>query len=98
MGGDYSKRSFDPTKHYGSVFRQQGRVQMDSDFNEDVEIQDRRFRTALLDLIGVSGVPTQDGDNGDSASGFKLSWGENGLVVGRGRIYVDGFDGREQPG
>ena len=32
--GDESRRTFDPKKHYRSVQMQQGRVQVDADWNE----------------------------------------------------------------
>ena len=43
MSGDYSKHRFDPNRDYSGVLMQQGRVQLDADWNEQVEIQDRRL-------------------------------------------------------
>jgi hypothetical protein len=34
MHGDFSKATFDPGRHYAGVLMQQGRVQLDSDYNE----------------------------------------------------------------
>ena len=34
MAGDYSRRTFHPNKHYTGVLQQQGRVQLDGDWNE----------------------------------------------------------------
>ena len=38
MGGDYTRFTFDPKKHYAGVLKQQGRVDLDADWNELVEI------------------------------------------------------------
>lgn len=85
MSGDYSRKRFDPTKHYSGVLQQQGRVALDADGNEDVAIQDRRWRTETLDVVGRCGVPTETPD------GFKIENSGGGLTIGPGRIYVDGF-------
>ena len=36
MSGDYTRFTFDPLKRYSGVRMQQGRVQLDSDWNEEV--------------------------------------------------------------
>ncbi len=36
MKGDFSRQTFDPTRHYSGVLAQQGRVQTDADWNEKV--------------------------------------------------------------
>jgi hypothetical protein len=33
MSGDYSRVRFDPKKHFSGVLMQQGRVQLDADWN-----------------------------------------------------------------
>ncbi len=33
MKADFSRNTFDPGKHYSRVLEQQGRVQVDADFN-----------------------------------------------------------------
>ena len=50
MGGDYSRKRFDKGKRYSGVLMQQGRVQLDSDWNEGVAISDRRWRAETLDV------------------------------------------------
>ena len=42
MKGDFTRDLFDPTKHYSGVLMQQGRVQLDADWNEQGSIQ--RYR------------------------------------------------------
>jgi len=57
MNGDISRDSFDPYLHYTRVVMQQGRVQLDADWNEQAAITDRRLRTLLADMIGPFGGP-----------------------------------------
>ena len=52
MKGDFSRSSFDPHKHYTSVRMQQGRVQLDADWNEQADIVLHHLRSQLKDLIG----------------------------------------------
>jgi hypothetical protein len=61
MKGDFSKNTFRREKHYGSVRMQQGRVTLDADFNEQVDIQKHLKLTAFKDIIGCCGVPKKDG-------------------------------------
>lgn len=85
MSGDFSLQRFDPHRDFSGVLMQQGRVQLDSDWNEQVEILDRRRRAEIIDVIGRSGVPRATPD------GFKISVDVKGqLTIGGGRIYVDG--------
>jgi Concanavalin A-like lectin/glucanases superfamily/Family of unknown function (DUF6519)/Kelch motif len=51
MRGDLSRATFDAGR-YSRVVAQQGRVQLDADWNEQQAIVDRRLRTALSDLFG----------------------------------------------
>ena len=57
MSGDYTRFTFDPRKRYSGVLMQQGRVQLDSDWNEEIDILRRRIRTTTLDILGPLGVP-----------------------------------------
>ncbi len=57
MNGDISRDSFDPYLHYTRVVMQQGRVQLDADWNEQVAITEYRLRALLADLIGPFGGP-----------------------------------------
>ena len=86
MKGDFSRRTFDPTKHYRGVLMQQGRVQVDADWNEEVEAAHLREITGARDEIGASGVPNSAPDS------FKIgiASGSTDLTIGTGRIYVDG--------
>jgi hypothetical protein len=56
MKGDFSRSSFDPRKHYRSVRIQQGRVQLDADWNEQQDILLHLITTQLRDLVGPGGT------------------------------------------
>ena len=85
MSGDYSRRRFDPRKHFSGVLKQQGRVDLDAEWNEYVELQDRRWRAETIDLVGRCGVPSETPD------GFKIGISNGQITIGQGRIYVDGL-------
>lgn len=57
MNGDLSRVTFDPLKHFTSVVVQQGRVQVDSDANEQAAILLHYLRRLAADLIGPFGGP-----------------------------------------
>lgn len=93
MKGDFSRDTFKPEKHYSGVRMQQGRVLLDADWNEQIDIVNHRVETDAVDAIGHCGAPK---DN----AGFKLDVDSKELVIfaGRdkdnkpipGRFYVDG--------
>lgn len=65
MKGDFSRQIFDPKKHYNGVLLQQGRVLVDADWNEEIEILRHHERTEMRDIIGGCGGPAGN-------AGFKL--------------------------
>ena len=83
MKGDFSRITFDPKKHYSQVLMQQGRVQVDADWNEQQAIHQHRIETEALDIIGKCGAPE---DN----PGFEVTGGID-FKIGAGRFYVDGI-------
>lgn len=89
MKGDFSRltgRSA-ANRHYNAVLKQQGRVQLDSDWNEHISIIDHQRKTRTIDIIGHSGAPIHD-------SGFQIIHPGNGpgdLLFSSGRYYVDGL-------
>jgi hypothetical protein len=85
MSGDYSRQRFDPKNDFSGVFMQQGRVQLDADWNELVEILERRRRAETTDTIGRCVVPKETPD------GFLIQITGGAVTIGRGRIYVDGL-------
>ena len=60
MKGDFSRNTFNPEKHYRSVLKQQGRVDVDADWNEQQAISMRRIETEATDVIGHCGAPLHD--------------------------------------
>ncbi len=57
MKGDFSRVSFAERKHYQEVLLQQGRVQLDADWNEAEAIRATRDQRALQDVVGRCGSP-----------------------------------------
>src|SRR5262249_42065676 len=53
---DISRFLFQPQKHYSSVRMQQGRVILDSDWNESERIDDEEMRRTLVDVICAKGT------------------------------------------
>ena len=89
MSGDYSRFTFDPLKRFSGVLMQQGRVQLDSDWNEEIDILRRRIQTTTLDTLGPIGVPYIV-----SPDAFKIGWiagPDPDLAISPGRLYVDGI-------
>lgn len=85
MKGDFTRFTFNAAKRYSSVRMQQGRMQLDADWNEQVQIQAHRERTENRDVVGPSGAPENGG-------GFQVKAGDNGeLTLSAGRFYVDGI-------
>ncbi len=93
MKGDYTRSTFVPEKHFSGVRMQQGRAQLDSDWNEWVDIQNHLNRLEERDLIGLSGAPVVEGgfEIGMLPSGNDLLPSGNDLAISPGRIYVDGM-------
>ncbi len=57
MKGDFTRNTFDPRQHFLRVLMQQGRVQLDADFNEQVAILLHYLQALATDLIGPYGGP-----------------------------------------
>src|SRR5262252_1365488 len=86
MKGDFSRRTFRPERHYSGVLMQQGRVQLDADWNEQVDIETHLDETTRIDVIGRCGMPEDD-------AGFEVtpSADQSDLLLSSGRAYVDGI-------
>ena len=87
MKGDFSRDTFDKAKHFSRILMQQGRVQLDSDWNEQSAILIHYLRTLATDIIGSYGGPK---DNW----GFEInndSTVSDDFTIGEGRYYVDGI-------
>lgn len=88
--GDFTRDTFDPRKHFLRVLMQQGRVQLDADWNEQVAILLHYLQTLAADLIGEHGGPVR-------RSGFRIEpiKGESSNIVdftiSHGHYYVNGI-------
>lgn len=91
MKGDFTRFTFKRRQHYNAVRMQQGRVQMDADWNEQIDIQAHRERTEMRDIIGRCGVP--EGEGGFRVAPIDAAAGDPGevLAIAPGRIYIDGI-------
>ena len=90
MKGDFTRFTHNKKKHYIGVFKQQGRVSLDADYNENIMIQTQRNQQEISDIIG-NGVPI--GQNRENIDAFKIqSLNGNGFdfIIHSGRIYVNG--------
>ena len=57
MKGDFSRLTFRGRHHYRAVLQQQGRVQLDADWNEQVLLQAHLDRLTARDTVGSHGAP-----------------------------------------
>ena len=90
MKVDITRRTFHPEKHFTRVVMQQGRVQLDADWNEQAAILLHYLETLAADVIGAAGGPAADLGFGISAfdpNALKVS---NDFMIGAGRYYVNG--------
>jgi hypothetical protein len=84
MKGDFTRDTFDPTKHFRRILMQQGRVQLDADWNEQASILLHYLQTLAADLIGSYAGP-------EDYFGFEIQTDGEMLTIGPGRYYVDGI-------
>lgn len=107
MKGDFSRLTFRPEKHYSSVRMQQGRVQVDADWNEAMDITEHRQVVQTIDVIGLTGAPMGNAAFGIVVSDTQLSEADRKRLSQRkmlpsqlkagdflltpGRFYVDGM-------
>src|SRR5690349_1269515 len=87
MKGDFTRDTFDERNRFTRVLMQQGRVQLDADWNEQVSALLHYIQTLAADLIGPYGGPQQD-------LGFRISSHpalSNDFFIGAGHYYVDGI-------
>ena len=55
MKADLTRNTFHPFRHFTQVLIQQGRVQLDADWNEEAAILLRYLRSIAADIIGSHG-------------------------------------------
>jgi Family of unknown function (DUF6519) len=86
MKADLTRNTFDPRKHFTRVLMQQGRVQLDADWNEQAAILLRYLQALAADLIGPHGGPTAN-------LGFRIADSNpaTDFAISPGHYYVDGI-------
>ena len=93
MSFDSSRFTFDPAKNYFGVVMQQGRVQLDSDWNEWQAELAHRIQAGTLDILGMAGVSSI------TPGAFRITPSVDTsttpavphVTIGVGRMYVDGI-------
>ncbi|AOX00880.1 hypothetical protein BJP34_16780 [Moorena producens PAL-8-15-08-1] len=85
MKGDFTRWTFDPSNRYSSVRLQQGRVLLDADWNEQLDIIAYREQIANKEIIGLNGVPDRNS--------FKVEFDNAQQIIklAEGRCYVEGI-------
>ncbi|HBX71035.1 MAG TPA: hypothetical protein DEH25_17080, partial [Chloroflexi bacterium] len=91
MKGDFTRNTYKKRKHYSRVLMQQGRVQVDADWNEQIDIDVHIDRTARRDIIGHCGGPQGLAPDGTPLAGFEITPQGGNLRISAGRYYVDGI-------
>jgi hypothetical protein len=86
MKGDFTRFTFRPDKQYSSVRLQQGRVQLDADWNEQVDIHAYQLQTAQTAFFGDNGAPKARRRASRSAIDS-----QRGLTLSPGRFFVAGL-------
>lgn len=85
MSFDASRFTFHPWSDYLGVVMQQGRVQLDSDWNAWVAQLGRRLQAGTMDTVGRAVVPRT------TPEGFHILAAGGAITIGVGRMYVDGL-------
>ena len=85
MSFDLSRIRFDARRDFLGVVMQQGRVQLDADWNEWVAQLARRIQAGSYDTFNGSVVPRTTPD------GFHIEATAGAITIGVGRMYVDGL-------
>src|SRR5574338_1082001 len=62
--GDVTRDTFNPLRHFSRVLMQQGRVQLDADWNEQSAILLDYLRTLAKDILGPAAGPSDDNSRG----------------------------------
>ncbi len=86
MNGDFSRDTFNASKHFLRVLMQQGRVQLDADWNEQAAILLHYLQSLAADLIGPHGGPINNFGFGVVPDAARTDF-----TIGKGHYYVDGI-------
>lgn len=89
--GDVTRDTFDDRHRFSRVLMQQGRVQLDADFNEQASLMVHYLRGLAVDLMGPHAAAA--GTDGERADYFQVSVPADSehVVVAPGIYYVNGI-------
>jgi hypothetical protein len=88
MAGDFSRQTHDPRKRFAAVLMQQGRVQIDADWNEQAAIALDRARRQARDTFGRAAVSRFSTDQAFRIGA--VAGPPRDLSIAPGRMYVEG--------
>ena len=95
MKADLTRDSYNVLKHYSQVLMQQGRVQLDADWNEQGRILLHQLRAAVADMIGpAGGRASAEWPNEPGFAVLPLAGAippHADFLIANGRYYVDGI-------
>ena len=101
MKGDFSNYKYRPGINYSAVLKQQGRIDLDSDWNEQAKIWDEKFRCFIRDILGDFAIPLAPNEiSQDNSRALKIDHflpGPGGVLdfsIGRGIVYSGGHQFR----
>lgn len=95
MKADLTRDSFNALRHYSQVLMQQGRVQLDADWNEQGRLLLYQLRAAIADILGPAagrnsvGWPKKPGFSILLLPGAAAPLAD--FLIANGRYYVDGI-------
>lgn len=90
MNADLARITYNATRHFRRVVRQQGRVDLEADTNEQTAILLHHQEAMMRDLVGPDAAPLPEADSG--RDGFKVTGaGPFDLRIADGHYWVDGI-------
>ena len=81
MKGDFTRNTFRKARHYRKVNMQQGRVQVDADWNEQNDIQFHYEQSYTRDVIGKNGTPSEN-SGFEILPNFEFGWNQVNVDAG----------------
>ena len=92
MKGDFARITYDATHHVRRVMRQQGRVDVEADWNEQAAVILHCLQAMMQDLVGPYAAPQPDAAGGlDGFLVAAVAGSDFDLSIGSGH-YWDGGD------
>ncbi len=89
--GDFTRDTFNPLRHFSRVLMQQGRVQLDADWNEQASILLHLLRSLAADLVGPYAGSVGAFKIGAPVSETVENRTRTTFPIAEGHYYVDGI-------